>query len=136
MYPWLVSAACLTVMHQNIYTLCRETWSQEMLSTGMCLNCYSWEAFSDFSHAECGTCSVLLRTSSCTCSLKEQSKYFRKQPLRQMRYWFTFLLHFSDSSLYLGCGKPGFMISLTLRLKFVPFSSVDIDGISLLNFSA
>lgn len=135
MHPWLVSTACLRVTHQNIYTPCREMWSQEMLSTGMCLNFYAWEAFSDSSHAKSGTCSVLLRTSSCACSLKEQSKYFKKQPLRQMQYWFTFLLYFSGSSLYLGCGKPRFVI-LTLRLKFVPFSSVDIDSISVLNVHA
>lgn len=57
--------------------------------------------------------------------------YFKKQQLRQRRYWFTFLLYFSDSSIYLGCGKPIFSIFLIFELKFVSFSSVDIDSISV-----
>lgn len=58
---------------EYLHTMQGNIWSQEMLSTGLCLNCYTWEVFSDPSHAESGTCSILLGTSSCAYSLEEQS---------------------------------------------------------------
>lgn len=59
--------------------------------------------------------------------------YFKKQPLRQRQYWLTFLLYFSDSRIFLGCGKTSF--SSFLRLKFLSFKSVHTESISVLKLT-